>query len=127
MSAIKGLHHVSLKTVPAEFETLFAFYRDTLGLPVIRADGGCAMLDLGNTILELVAQDGIVHERSGSLDHIALQVAPADVDALLKSLQGQGYAVTMEPTDIVICGNYPARIAFFTGPCGESVELFAER
>ena len=40
-----------------------------------------------------------------------------------------GCAVMMEPTDICIDSQppLPARIAFFTGPTGEEVELFCEK
>ena len=129
MGAIKSLHHVALKAPAGEYPKVVAFYRDVLELPVIRVASNCTMLDFGNTILEIIEQEDISCERCGCLDHFAMCVEPADVDRLIARLSEAGYEVTMQPTDIVIDSTpaYPARIAFFTGPYGESVELFAER
>ena len=51
------------------------------------------------------------------------------VDEIIEKVRHAGYEVTMEPVDKVIPTEppFPIRIAFFTGPCGESVELFHER
>ena len=129
MGAIKGLHHVAYKVVAENFPKIVEFYRDFLGLPVIRQGSTCIMLNLGNTILEIIEEAGKTTERLGCLDHIALFVEPADVDALCKKVSDAGYEITIAPNDIVIDSvpPYPARICFFNGPCGESVELFSER
>ena len=128
MGAIKGLHHVALKVVPEKYEAVIDFYQNFLELPLIRRAPGCAMLDLGNTILEIIHQDDITYDRSGCLDHIALCVAKDDVDAMIEKVRAAGFEVTMEPNDLDFgCEpKYAARIAFFTGVYGESVEFFAE-
>ena len=56
--------------------------------------------------------------------HIALR--SRDCDALLAGIRAAGTPVTMEPNDIRIPSTppLPARIAFFTGPDGESIEIF---
>lgn len=129
MGEIKGLHHVAYKVIPEHFQKIIDFYRDFLGLNVVRQGSTCIMLDLGNTILEIVQENGKTTDRYGCLDHIALLVNEEDVDKLCKKVSDAGYEVTMSPNNIVIDSTpaYPARICFFTGPCGEYVELFAER
>ena len=129
MGAIKGLHHVAYKIVPENYEKIVTFYRDFLELPLVRQSSDCTMLGFGNTILEIIAEEGKTTDRSGCLDHIAMWVAPEDVDRLCKKVSDAGYEITMTPTDIVIASEppYPARICFFKGPCGELVEFFAER
>lgn len=129
MGAIKGLHHVALKAPAGEYEKVVAFYRDFLELPVVRQGSTCTMLDIGNTILEIIQQDGITFDRSGCLDHFAFFMDKADVDRIAAKVAAAGYPITMDPVDFVIDSDpaYNIRIAFFTGPFGESVELFSER
>ena len=128
---IQGVHHVSLKpTGYAAFEKTVAFYRDVLGLEVVRSwgtgDQSGIMLKLGESLLEISAS-GTDQASQGAIHHYAL--ATDDVDAVVAAVKKAGYPVTMEPTDKVLPTEppYPIRIAFFTGPCSETVELFCER
>ena len=47
---------------------------------------------------------------------------------VMEAARAAGAPITTEPKEIVIGSEppMPARIAFFTGPAGESVELFDE-
>jgi len=128
MNSITGLHHVSLSMSPEDYPKTLSFYRDFLSLEMIceaalPAPDPLAMLSLGNTILELVP-DGGGGESAGALSHIAL--ATDDVDGLLEKVRAAGYEVTMEPADFMLPHGVAIRIAFFTGPAGESVELLCE-
>lgn len=129
MPKIKGIHHIALKSRGLqEFEKLLHFYRDLLEMPVVRRwgeglDQG-VMLDTGAGILEFFPNAGD-QPGQGALRHMALAVD--DVDGCIAAVRAAGYAVTMEPTDINIGGNYPARIAFCIGPVGEEVEFFCEK
>lgn len=122
---IKGIHHISLK-VPAElYEKTVGFYRDLLGLPVLREQESAVFLSTGNAVLEILpVEQG--ENGKGALDHFAFETE--DVDGLLAELEQAGYAVTMYPTEHTFAGETPYRvyIAFVTGPAGESVELFRE-
>ena len=126
MAKIKGSHHVAIKSNGLEeFEKLVHFYRDLLEMPVLRSWGEGMeqgiMLDTGAGIMELFpnAED---RPGQGALRHLAL--ATDDVDNCIETVRAAGYAITIEPKDINIGGNYPARIAFCIGPVGEEVEFF---
>jgi len=130
MSKIKvtGIHHLALKCQGVdEFNKTIYFYRDILGLPVARCWGEGEnigmMLDTGAGILEIFA-NASDKLGMGAIRHMALAVE--DVDACVEAVRAEGYALTMEPTDICIASEppYPARIAFCIGPVGEELEFF---
>ena len=125
---ITGIHHIALKAQGLEnFDRLFKFYHEILGLPIVRrwgeGEGVGMMLDTGAGLLEIFANapDTL---GTGALRHLAFEVE--DTDACVAAVREAGYKITMEPTDIVIASEppYPARIAFCIGPVGEEVEFF---
>lgn len=125
---LNGLHHVSLKVAGEEgFQSAIAFYRDFLGFPLLRqwgqGDRQMAMLDLGNTILELSA-GGAADAQAGRFAHIAFRTD--DVDGAVQTVTGAGLPLIMAPTDVKLGENYPARVAFCRGPAGEELEFFQE-
>ena len=79
---IRGIHHVCLKCSSLEqFEETVTFYRDILGLNVIRRWGtgieSGIMLDSGSGLIEIFANTE--HElQQGAIRHLAL--AAEDVD-----------------------------------------------
>lgn len=126
---LQGIHHICLKAAGAEeFRKVLAFYREVLGCPLLRhwgeGDGQGAMLDLGNAILEVMA-DGTDAPGKGAFPHIAFRTD--DVDAAVLAMEAAGYPPFLPPTDKDLGGNYPIRIAFCTGPAGEDLEFFQER
>ena len=126
---IKGIHHIALKAKGLEeYERLLHFYKDILGMPVIRTwgegNGVGTMLDTGSGIMELFANAPDKLDAS-AIRHFAL--ATDDVDACVEAVRTNGYKITMEPKDINIGGSFPARIAFCIGPVGEEVEFFCEK
>ena len=123
---IKGIHHIAIKCKGIEnFNKTVAFYRDILGVPVARqwgeGDNLSIMLDTGAGIIEIfsVGGDDLVE---GVLCHVAF--ATDDTDACIAAVRAAGYEVTMEPTDICINDDYPAKIGFCIGAAGEIVEFF---
>ena len=84
------------------------------------------MLQTGSGIIEIFASAESRLEQ-GAVRHFAL--ATDDVDSAVRAVRAAGYAITVEPKDLVIPAQppYPVRIAFFIGPVGEEVELFQER
>ena len=127
MALIKGVHHVCMKCVTAEqFDEVRKFYGEILGLPVVRSWAAGIMYDLGGSLLE-VFSNGAEALPQGVWQHIAL--ATDDVDACVKAVSDAGYAITIEPKDIVIASEppLPARIAFCIGPMGEEIEFFQEK
>ena len=121
---MKGLHHIAL-WAPDEsgFRQALEFYNKVLGCPVVhtweRKGQSAAMLNLGGTRLELVIDPA---GASGPFAHIAFDVE--DVDAVVETVRAAGRPITMEPTDVSLGPDYPARVAFCKGPIGEPVEFF---
>ena len=126
---MRGIHHISLKAKGEEnFQEVLAFYTGVLGCGMVRAWGAGAdsgaMLDLGNTLLEVTA-NGAADLKKGHFAHIAFAVD--DVDAAAERVRAAGREVFIEPTDKCLGPDYPIRIAFCTGPAGEELEFFQER
>lgn len=103
--AVTRVHHTGV--VVRSLEEAYAFFRDALGLPLLReetiADQGvrAALLDLGNSLLELlepvVPDTGIARylERRGEgLHHVCLEVP--DIDAALADLKAKGVPLVDE-------------------------------
>ena len=131
MSLIKGIHHAALKCADVKkFEEAVRFYRDVLGLTVLRQWGNGEkagiMFDTGAGLIEIFAS-GSAGSTTGSVNHFAL--ATDDPDACIAAVRKAGYAITVEPKDITIASQppFPARIAFAVGPCGEEIEFFQEK
>ncbi|MBQ3088361.1 MAG: VOC family protein [Clostridia bacterium] len=131
MVKINGIHHVAIKANGEEqFEKTIAFYKDILGLPLIRRweKGGalCAMLDTGAGILELFS-NADSEPLLGPIRHIAFSVE--SVDDCIEAVRAAGYEITVEPKDVDIPSNpaYPIRVGFCIGAAGEEVEFFSER
>ena len=129
---ITRLGHLCLKT--AQFDSLVAFYRDVLGLPVkftfINKDGALfgAYFDLGNmTFLEIFDQAGSNREWGGGTDplranehtfyqHFCLEVR--GLESFREKLRAQGVAVTE-----VVVGMDGSKQAWMKDPDGNSIEL----
>lgn len=125
---MKGVHHISLKARGAEeFRQVLDFYQQVLDCPLVRrwgeGDRQGAMLDLGNTLLEVTA-NGTAAE-NGLFAHIAF--ATDDVDGMVERMRAAGRPVLVQPADKNLGGNYPIRNAFCAGPLGEELEFFHEK
>ncbi len=124
-----GVHHISIKA--RNFDKSLEFYRDVLGFKQKHLwdheTGPVALLDLGDgNYLEIWSgSHGSASEKTGII-HFALKTD--DLDGSVERLRSAGVNITLEPLDIIIPGTpeLNARIAFFHGPDGESIELFME-
>lgn len=128
---ISGIHHVALRCNGVEeFEKAVHFYRDLLGLKVVKTWGGgdalCIMLDTGAGCMEIFS-NGDKPMEQGMLLHVAFRTD--NVDELVEKVRAEGYPIRIEPDDVVIPSDppYPVRIAFCFGAAGEEVEFFQER
>lgn len=127
MSLIKGIHHVALKCCgKEEFEKTVSFYRDVLGLTVVRTWESGIMFDTGSGLIEIF-NNGDIQLPQGVIRHFAMETE--DVDACVRAVSDAGYEVFIGPKDIAIPSvpEFPARIAFCRGPIGEEIEFFQEK
>jgi len=117
---IVSAHHVALYT--AHFKQLRDFYVETLRLPIRGEFAGYHILFLGagDTTIELVedehAQQGIV----GGWNHLAWEVE--NLDQTYAELTARGVSFHVPPEDFPP-ENPSMRIAFFTDPDGNVLEL----
>ncbi len=124
---ISGIHHICIKAYgPEQYQKTLCFYRDLLGFEIVRHNASSAMLNAGNTLIELFDNADREYEK-GVIQHIAL--ACDDVDGLFAKIKEAGYPIIKEPRDIVLAMDreLKARIAFLQGACGEEIELFQEK
>ncbi len=121
---IKGTHHVAIKCKDdAMFDEVIRFYTEILGLDLLRSWDGGAMIDTGNSVIEVFAA-GMIQDQTGSINHFALETD--DVDLCIETVRKAGYTITVEPKDVDIPSNpvFPVRVGFCVGPAGEEVEFF---
>ena len=131
-----GFQHVAVRT--QDFEGSGSFYKDLLGCePTIawgEAPKRAIMLDTGDgnyiEIFERVDQAPPPRDTEHAILHFAFRTD--NVDTVMERVRGAGVEVTMEPTDLEVENTtdvrpalVPVRIAFFKGPSGEVIELFA--
>jgi glyoxylase I family protein len=122
-----ALHHVAVVTT--KFDETLAFYRDLLGIPIVHSwkngDRRLCLAAVGEAHIELIekltpsASSGQPTEPP--IAHLTFRVP--DVDQAIDEVRAAGYPVTIEPKDVDL-GDAPARLAFFTGPNGETLEFF---
>lgn len=126
MGLITGLHHISMKCQKSQYNEVVHFYRDLLGLRVLRTWADGVMFDAGNGIVE-VFTNGIATYEDGSIRHFSLQTE--DVDACVGIVKSAGYTVLKEPNDLVLNAEtpYPIRMAFCRGPLNEVIEFLQEK
>lgn len=128
---IKGIHHVALKCMEQEeFDRTISFYKNVLGLEVLRTwgegKGAGVMFSTGSGVIEIFA-NGEAPLEQGAIRHVAF--ATDDVDECIRTVHDAGYEIILEPEDKVIGSKppYPIRVGFCIGPVGEEIEFFQER
>ena len=126
----RGLAHIQIQT--KDIEKSIRFYQDNLHFVLVdrsdiaRPNGmtRAALIKQGSCILELsqpANPDSVLEKTRGTVGHIALLVG--SVDKAVAELKAKGIAPDREPSnsDQLFGG---IRMAFVSGPSGESIELF---
>jgi catechol 2,3-dioxygenase-like lactoylglutathione lyase family enzyme len=113
-----GTHHINLPT--PNFESVKAFYTETLGFPIVHAwpDAKIIFIDLGSTWLEVADRSNATAHvpATGGFAHIALHVE--NVDEAVAELVAKGVPIHTQPKDF-----QDIRLAFIQDPDGNMVEL----
>ena len=90
MPTFKGGRNIALKLPERDYAATLAFYRDTLGLPVLRDDAAGATLDFGPIRLHL---DRVPHQSQADM---WLQVETPDTSAARAYLETKGVILCEE-------------------------------
>ncbi|HOT35597.1 MAG TPA: VOC family protein [Candidatus Latescibacteria bacterium] len=125
-----SLHHVAIVTT--KFDESLKFYRDVLGLGLVHqwkgGDRRLCLLAVGNARIELIEKltppDGAGQAAEPPIAHLTFRVD--DVDTWTETVRAYGCEITTEPKDVVL-GDAPARLSFFVGPNGETLEFFSSK
>jgi lactoylglutathione lyase len=124
------LAHIQIQT--RDIEKSIRFYQDNLHFAVVdrsdvtRSNGTtrAALIKQGSCILELsqpANPDSVVEKTRGTVGHFALLVG--SIDKAVAGLRAKGIMPDRDPanSDQLFGG---IRMAFISGPSGESIELF---
>jgi len=124
LMALQGFHHVALKST--DLQKSITFYMELMGATIRAQWDGAALMDTGNgNYVEIFAGGDTAQEHNEGYFHLAYRVTQAsDVDQLTDRARDMGYPVTIEPRDVNLTPDYPARISFIKGPSGEVIEFF---
>ena len=124
-----GTHHVAVQT--RDWEASLRLYRDVLGMTTVAEFGSperkIMLLDTGDgshmELFQPTAEAPGMDSPSANdpITHFAL--ATTDTEASIEHVRQAGYEVTVEPKQLNL-GGLDVTIAFFNGPCGESIEFF---
>ncbi len=119
-------HHVAIFT--RDLPRMEEFYTQTLGMPVTRRwdDVNIIFIDVGSTQIELIGRESIEGEQHPrpigqgvGINHLSLRVG--NTEEAFRELVEKGVSVLREPSDF-----QTVRIAFFTDPDGNVLELVQE-
>lgn len=100
MITVCGIDHVVLRTV--DLEKMLGFYRDVLGCPLERElpELGLVQLRAGSALIDIVPVDSELGRAGGgaprqdgrNMDHLCLQIAALEEQAVLDYLNHNGVA-----------------------------------
>jgi catechol 2,3-dioxygenase-like lactoylglutathione lyase family enzyme len=117
---IVSAHHIALYT--SHFARMRNFYVETLELPIRGGFSahGILFLGAGATTIELVEDERSPQSVTGGWNHLAWEVE--DLDQAYADLSARGVTFHVPPEDFPP-ENPSLRIAFFTDPDGNVLEL----
>lgn len=118
---------VATELIVRDLAACMAFYRDTLGLPVMESEPDHVMFKVGDLYFFLQEASGAARMMSeepldlqtGGGSHVLLAASVDDVDAMYADLKAKGVHVLRPPTDQA----WGLRTAYFTDPEGNFWEI----
>jgi catechol 2,3-dioxygenase-like lactoylglutathione lyase family enzyme len=126
---VRAIDHVVLRV--ADLERMIGFYCDVLGLRLERGPGELklAQLRAGSALIDLIDIDGPLGAPGGgppahdapNVDHICLQVAPWDGEAIIAHLTAKGVDAGEIGTRYGADGMGPS--IYINDPEGNGIEL----
>ncbi len=126
--SVTGLHHLALRA--SDFDKTVKFYTGGLGCRETtrwgKAPGRAVMLDTGDGSHVEIFEGGEAGAKpEGAVLHFAFKTA--DCDASFRRALAAGAKGTVEPQSVTVDAKprpFSVRIAFCTGPAGETIEFF---
>mgnify|MGYP001628091800 CR=1 FL=1 len=125
---LAGLDHVVIRA--RNIEAMLAFYRDVLGLKVVKHNEplGLWHLDAGGSMIDLVDMNGTLGQAGGpapgqapNVDHVAIKLARFDETAIRGYLSSKGVDSQEAKTRFGARGDGPS--IYMNDPDGNGVEL----
>jgi len=122
-AAIRGVGQISLSV--ADLQQAVRFYRDGLGITVLREveEAGLAILDLGGVRLML---DSAAHGGRQSPSTSVVYLSVADIDSSYRAIRERGIHFTAAPMLQYSNDGMEGWMAFFHDPDGNQLALFSE-
>jgi glyoxylase I family protein len=124
-----GFHHISMQV--RDLDASIKFYTEGLGFKLSHSWGPegkqTVLLDTGDgNYLEISAGESDEFSATGLIRHFAFRTN--DCDKAIEAARAAGAEVTVESKDVALPSNppMPIRVAFCTGPDGESIEFFQD-
>ena len=129
-----GLHHVAVRAT--DLDASVAFYTQVLGMKIVTAFDldvrRFVHLDTGDgSLLELMQDDEPIEPAQERGVHWHLCLSTTRIEEAVAAIEAAGIEVTVPTKSVTLMNTatnppipMPVKIAFFTGPSGEVVELF---
>ncbi len=122
---INKIEHVGIMT--HDMDESIRFYTNILGMDMVERVALTDTVELAflsfpgqeSVQVELIGRDTGGISKEGLVNHLAMTVT--DLDAVMEKLKQQGIVFSDEWPKTILDGR---KIAFFTGPSGEKLELF---
>lgn len=114
---VRGFNHVAINV--SDLDRALRFYRDVLGMDLVRQGERSAHLDWGGAWVCLISRSGAKDLRGkAGVDHVAFSIGERDFDAAVDALREGGVRIVREP---VVRGG--GRSVNFLDPDGTQLEL----
>lgn len=122
-----GMEHININS--RDIERSIAFYRDVLGMPLVRqnydADGNIrfAALRAGSALIDIVPNVGDWDPSKGGFNHVALVIEPVDLEELASVCKERGIPIIEGPVSNRQGAYGNGDALYIQDPDGHGIEL----